>query len=60
MALALHQIYKKAADPPGRIKWIDGLNSGMMTGDPSALHGLLGGQRTVEQFISDFKGAFGG
>ncbi len=45
-------------DHMGRM--IDGLNSGMMTGDPSTLHGLLGGQRNLGQFIADHKAAFGG
>ena len=45
-------------DHMGRM--IDGLNSGMMTGDPSTLHGLLGEQRSLSQFIADHRAAFGG
>ena len=45
-------------DHMGRM--IDGLNSGMMTGDPAELNRLTGGQRTLGQFVTDHKAAFGG
>lgn len=45
-------------DHMGRM--IDGLNSGMMTGDPSELNRLTGGQRSLDQFVADHKAAFGG